>query len=296
MSRHHATVRPVPRRVRLVVLGCVLLAACAAPSPGAPNEPAAAAAELTPAPTPRPSPRGTPTARATPSPRPTPRPLQTPAPEPGTLALETLSCEGGVVLQWSPSADAGFHHYTALRSPEREIPPHYPPIAPAVDWGGTYATDRFLISAVDASIEPSDTRWNYRVMSYDADGRVLESSSVVTAQLLPVAELAPVRAEAAGRRTTRLEWGAYTGSAACFTEYRILYGSGDQPATLLATVSDQETSSLETDALLPRTTHALRVEAIRATALGSFVVGRSEVSSYTPERPTSTGALRVHRT
>ena len=213
--------------------------------------------------------------------RPTPLPLRTPVPEPGMLALQALSCDGGVVLQWTPSAEVGFHHYTALRSPEPDVPPHYPPIAPAVDWGGTFATDRFVISAVDASIVPSDTLWSYRVMSYDAEGRVLESSAVVPAQMLRVTELAPIRAEPGGGRATVLEWGAYDGPSACFTEYRILHGDGDMPGTLLATISDKRTMSLETDAL-SQTTQTLQVEAIRATALGSFVVARSEVTIFSP--------------
>lgn len=267
----------MPRRVPIVVLGYLILVACAAPGSRAPGDEASSPADLTPHPTTR----AEPTAEPTTTPHPTPFPLRTPAAEPGTLGLQALSCDGGVVLQWTASAEVDFHHYTALRSPELDVPPFYPPIAPAVDWGGTFATDRFVISAVDASIVPSDTLWRYRVMSYDAEGRVLESSAVVTAQVLPVTELAPVRAEPARGRTTVLEWGEYAGPAACFTEYRILHGSGDRPGTLLATVSDQGTTSLETDAL-PRTTQTIQVEAIRATALGSFVVARSEVTTYSP--------------
>ncbi len=222
------------------------------------------------------------TPEPSPTERPTPVPLRTPTPEPGTLALEALTCDGGVALQWSPSTDAGFHHYTALRSENRDIPPFYPPIAPAVDWGGTYATDRFVVSAVDATFEPSQPEWHYRVMSYDAEGRVLEASLVVTAQLLPIARLGPASAAPAARRSTRLEWEAYAGPAACFTEYRILYGAADPPTTLLATVSDRRTTRLETDALRAGTTYVLRVEAIRTTALGSFVVARSDPVTYTP--------------
>lgn len=264
-----------------MLLGGLVLAACIGPSAGAPNE-SRAGVESGPVRTQGPSPQETPTAEPTATVRPTPVPLQTPTPEPGTLALDALSCDGGVAFQWSPSADAGFHHYTALRSPNREIPSAYPPIAPAVDWGGTYATDRFVVSAVDASIVPSDNQWRYRVMSYDAQNGVLESSPVVTAQILPVAALGAASAEPAGRRMTRIEWDAYAGLSACFTEYRILFGTADPPTTLLATVSDQGTTSLETDALRTGTTYVLRVEAIRTTALGSFVAARSALVTYTP--------------
>jgi hypothetical protein len=265
----------VPRRVLIALLCGLVLTACG-PSSAAPNAPSAAVSptQATASPSER-------TTEPSPTERATPVPLRTPAPEPGTLTLEALTCDGGVALQWSPSADAAFHHYTALRSPNRDIPPFYPPIAPAVDWGGTYATDRFVVSAVDASVEPSDSEWNYRVMSYDADGRVIESSAVVSAQLLPVAALGPASAEREGRRGTRLDWDPYVGPSACFTEYRILYGAGDPPTTLLATVSDRRVTTLETDALRSGTTYVLRVEAIRTTALGSFVVARSERVTYT---------------
>ncbi len=268
----------MPRRVRIALLGCLLLGACISPSAGAPDESGAGSA--TPQPT-SPTPAATPTTEPTPSILPTPAAFSTPTPAPGTLALEALSCDGGVALEWSPSADPAFHHYTALRSENREIPPVYPPIAPAVDWGGTYATDRFVVSAVDATFEPSEPDWQYRVMSYDAEGRVIEASVVVTAQLLPIAPLGPASAEPVGRRTTRLEWDAYSGLSACFTEYRILYGAGDPPTTLLATVSDRRETTLDTDALRVGTTYALRVEAIRTTALGSFVVARSELVTFT---------------
>jgi hypothetical protein len=119
-------------------------------------------------------------------------------------------------------------------------------------------------------------------MSYDAEDRVIESSAVVTARLLPVAALGPAAAEPAAGRRTRIDWEAYAGPSACFTEYRILYGVSDPPTTLLATVSERRTTRLETDALRAGTTYVLRVEAIRTTALGSFVVARSDPVTYTP--------------
>ncbi len=51
--------------------------------------------------------------------------------------------------------------------------------------------------------------------------------------------------------------------------------------TVLAVVSDQSTTEHRTDALHPGTTYALQVQAVRATTLGSFVVGESQVATYT---------------
>jgi hypothetical protein len=232
--------------------------------------------------TPRPDPTPTVTPSASATPIATPSPTPSPTPDPSALALEVTSCNGGVVLHWSASTDPTFHHYTALRSPEREIAPHWPPIAPAVDWGDTYATDRFVTSGADASIIPSDTTWFYRLMAYDADGAVIGTSPVRTGQLSPVDDLGPVEAEAADDGRTRLGWEAYDGPAGCFSHYRVQYGTSGTPSTVLAIVSGRETTELLTAALHAGIGYQLRVQAMRATTLGAFVVGETEVSGYVP--------------
>jgi hypothetical protein len=209
-------------------------------------------------------------------------PTPSPTPDPSVLDLRTTSCDGGVVLEWSASTDPRFHHYTALRSPQREIETAWPPIAPAVDWGDTYATDRFVTSAADASIIPSDTRWFYRVMAYDADGAVIGASTVRDGRLDEVDDLGSMEVSTTADGETLLEWGAYGGFSRCFSSYRVMIGiGGGVPNTLLAVVSDQSTSELVTDALHPETTYAIRVQAIRTTTLESFVVGQTEVVTQT---------------
>ena len=186
------------------------------------------------------------------------------------------------MLEWSASTDPRFHHYTALRSPQREIETPWPPIAPAVDWGDTYATDRFVTSAADASIIPSDTRWFYRVMAYDADGAVIGASAVRDGRLDEVDDLGSVEVSTTAEGDTRLRWGAYGGFSRCFSSYRVMIGiGGGLPNTLLAVVSDQSTAELVTDALHPDTMYAIRVQAIRTTTLESFVVGQTEVVTHT---------------
>ena len=258
--------------VGFAMVGCVPLSASATGPLPTPNGIAASA-----------TPTGTPARsvepQATPTPTPVPEPTATP--DPSLLELQATSCDGGVLLDWSASLDPSFHHYTALRSPQREIEPFYPPIAPAVDWGDTYATDRFVTSGVDASIIPSEARWFYRVMAYDAAGAVIGASPVRSAQLHPTDDLGAVRAAPAEAGSTRLSWNAYGGFSRCFSSYRITFGLGGSPTTVLAVVSDQATAELRTDALHPGTTYTLRVQAVRATPLGSFVVGESQVATYT---------------
>lgn len=262
---------PEPLRRCLPLLAFVLIAGC--------SSLAAPSADLSPTAEPPPT---TPTALAspTPSPSPTPTTNATPIPDPTLMELEAIGCAGGVVLDWSASTHPQFHHYTALRSPNREIKPDYPPIAPAVDWGDTYATDRFVTSAVDASILPSDTRWNYRVMAYDIEGRVVSSSPVRTARLSETIDLGDLRATAGLDDVTLLEWEPYDGDAACFSSYEVVSGTTGTPTTVVRVISDPTVTSLETDALHGGITYALRVRALRVTTLGSFVVAETAIASY----------------
>lgn len=269
---------PGPGRCLLTVASAVLVlgaSACvqpvASPSSSDPRSPS---------PTSSVQPTDSPPA-ATASPTPTSDPTPSPSLDPSRLELEAISCDGGVVLEWSASTDPAFHHYTALRSPVREIEPDYPPIAPAVDWGDTYATDRFVTSAVDASIIPSETRWFYRVMAYDADGAVVGASPVRGARLGEVDGLGEVEVEEWTGDLSRLEWQPYEGFSRCFSNYRVMVGTGGVPNTLLAVVSAQATTELLTDALHPGATYVVRVQAMRATTLGSFIVAESDVADYT---------------
>lgn len=232
-----------------------------------------------------PSPRASELAPATmaPSTDPTAAPQSasaTPAPDPAVMDLVATGCPGGVVLEWTPSTHPNFHHYTALRSTEEEIPPDYPPIAPAVDWGTTYGLDRYTTSAVDGSILPSSRTWNYRVVAYDILGDVVSVSPVRSAQIGRVADLGtPELVAGSGGRTT-ISWQPFTGSAACFSAYRVMLGIGGVPNSVLTVVSEQKPGSVETDALRSGTVYQLRIDGIRSTTMGDIVVGRSETVVY----------------
>ena len=243
-----------------------------------------------------PSPTGllpTPTARPTPSARSMPSPTAAPA-TPGSspapsldaeglevIELEATGCPGGVVLEWSPAADAEFHHYTALRSVESDVASAYPPIAPAVDWGDSYATDRFVTSAVDASLIPSEAMFSYRVMAYDADDGAVAASPVRRARPAQMVDLGTLQMEEGSGGATGLKWTLFGGSPACFSSYRVLTGPADgTPSTTLTVISSQATTDLETGGLHAGEAYVVRVDAVRTTTLGSFVVARTETASY----------------
>jgi len=257
----------------LLLLGAVAGCAFQVPGDGSPAGSPSTTAIASPSLTVAASPTAEPTAAATSVP--------TPPPDRFDLDLATFSCEGGVVLEWSPSGDPDFHHYVALRSPERRIRTNYPPIAPAVDWGDSYATDRFVTSAVDASILPSETPWNYRVMAYDARGRAIGASPVRIGRLRDQVSIGPLVVEPGEDGTTRMSWTPYRGIGSCFSAYRIAFSIGGGPSTVLSVISDQETRSIESAALHSGATYQLRVQAVRTTLQGSFELGETDTVSYT---------------
>lgn len=194
--------------------------------------------------------------------------------------LEVLGCNGGVVLDWTPLAVPGFHHYTALRSPSREIATDWPPIAPAVDWGDTYITDPYVTSAVDASILPSATRWSYLVVAYDAGDRPIAATPVRSTRMEQLDSLDRLLVRAMDGGRTRLRWAAFDGFSECFSSYRVLATPSGGATSVIAVIPNQALTELETDALHAGTTYRLEVEAVRTATQGSFVVGRAAPVSY----------------
>jgi hypothetical protein len=263
----------MPERLRAGLMPIlVILAGCTLGVPLA-TEPA----EITPRASPSPTPSATAAATAAAIPSPSP----TPAPDPATMTLEAVSCNGGVLLDWSPSTHTRFHHYTALRSPDRHVSAQWPPIAPAVDWGRTYTIDRFETAAVDASIFPSDTLWYYRVIAYNVRDRPVATSPVRAARIRQPRGLGSLDIGAGEDGAIRLSWRVYGGDPRCFGAYRILAASGGAPLDTLTIVSDRTVDSVETDALTPGTTYQLQVQAVRTTTLGSFILGETDSVMFT---------------
>jgi hypothetical protein len=260
---------PERSRASLVVL-LTIVAGCAIRAPAATEPP-----ETTPRPT------ATPTMAPSPGPTPTATPLPTATPDPTLLDLEVIGCPGGVVLDWSSTANPEFHHYIALRSPNEAIARNYPPLEPAVDWGDTFTTDRFVTAAVDASILPSNWTWHYRVMAYDEGGRAIAASSVEDAQIGEQVDLGELEASTGPEGGVILRWQPFEGPERCFTAYRVLAGSAGGPLGTLTIVSDQASARLETDALHAGATYELRIQAVRTTTLGSFVLGQTESLTLT---------------
>jgi hypothetical protein len=242
--------------------------------------------------TPRPgSTEPTPDSTATPppSPRPTTKPTPratlkpTPTPGPVALALAIASCNGGIVIDWSAYSGDRFAHYGVARSTSATIPLAWPPSGAASAVSGSATADRSKSSIGD--IADGAGTFYYRAFALDASNRVLGASPVKSGMPEDVASLGELSV-APGEGGTTFGWTPLGGSAACFTTYKLVYSAEDDSPGYLtgATVAwagGDRSSGAAFLADLPSGTYWFRVQALRFTDLGKFVVGESGATAYT---------------
>jgi hypothetical protein len=238
----------------------------------------------TPAPTPTPTPAPTPAPTPKPTPKPTPVPTPTPAPEIAALSLSAVGCNGGVVLDWSTYEGlAPFNHYTVLRNTSPEIPLAYPPQGGAVDFGNTYTTNVAKSLSHDTSVDAGATVW-YRAMAFDAENRVIGASDAmsVTAKAVKPLGALSIGPDAGG---TRFTWTPYGGDGTCFTYYKLVYSADDptpnyvEGAPYLWAGSWQPETTVDVPDIAPGT-YWFRLQVIRVTDFGKFVVAETDVAQY----------------
>ena len=202
------------------------------------------------------------------------------------MSLTLSGCHGGVALEWSTVSDGTFHRYMTLRSTTSTIPAAYPPQGGAVELPWTKSKDPGTTSAADTSATPG-TAFFYRTLALDASDRVIATSSVQTATAAPVQPLGGLTALAFEPGKTKFGWTTYGGSAACFTWYKLVYSETNPSPSYpggdpyWAAIGDQATDRVVVEGLVPGTTYHVRLQAIRSTALGAFVVAESDVLTYT---------------
>jgi hypothetical protein len=224
--------------------------------------------------TPRPTARPTPT--ASPSPSPSPTPTSTPS-----LGLSLTSCPGGVVLNWSKFSGTGFARYVTLRSAtDPNIPAAY---NASMVLAGSSTSSVGKTSAADPGNDSGGTFF-YRTLALGPGNTVLTASPVEAGSGFSPADLGP--ASVGGPVVV---WSLYN-QPACFSEYRVLYSTSPDPNLNNALGSTIIGSRLETNTAVPDAsgfgsgdTIYFRIQVLRITALGQFVVGQTSGSapSYT---------------
>lgn len=251
------------------------------PGPTRSPDPTDVAPAPTDAPTDAPPPTPSPTPKATP--RPTPRP--TPAPTLGTMGLVALACPGGVTLDWTVPEMAGITHIQVVRGTSGEVPIAYPPGPGVVAIDGGYTSDLSRTSGYDPR-ESAGSAW-YRAVAYSAQNKPLAASDVRAVTGLGPASLGSLGIAGSTPGELSFSWTSLGAAADCFTYYKIVKSADDPTpsyltgATAIAAIGDQAASGATVAGLPSGSTYYFRVEAIRATSLGKFVVGASTVLQAT---------------
>ncbi len=250
-----------------------------ATDPAAPPAPDPTPA-TTPAATPRPTPRPTP--KTEPTPRPTPKPEPTPTPAPA-LAFSATACPGGVVLDWAAFSGDGFARYLVLKSTSATIPAAYPPQAGAGVVDGSVTTD---VATTDADQPTPDGggRVSYRALVLGTGDTVLVASAIRSVLTSGIGAMGGLEIGPAGT-ATGFGWAPITAPEACFTTYELVWSATSlQPSDLgdhdgALAIAGEATSTLSTEAI-PAGTYRFRIQAIRITGLGRFVVAQTDVAEH----------------
>lgn len=201
------------------------------------------------------------------------------------MELGLAGCNGGILIGWSPISDPRFAKYRTLRSTSPEIPVAYPPTGGAVEVGSAKAASIGADSGFDASVPPGVTFY-YRTLALDAAGAIIATSGAGSSAAQAVHAMGPmlVAPDAGG---TRFSWAPYPGSGGCFTYYKLAYTlDGSPPSYLegdayLAAIEPQSAATFATADLVSGQTYTFRLQAIRATDTGSFLVAQTDTVSYT---------------
>jgi hypothetical protein len=244
----------------------------------APTEVPVVTAPPTPAPTPAPTPK------PTPEPTPTPPPTPTPAPTFGTLALNAQACPGGVLLGWSAPDVAGVSRITVLRGTSAEIPTGWPPAAGVTKVGSATTSDLGTTDGFD-STELGGSAW-YRAVAYSGDNVALAASASTGLTTIGIADLGGLGIVDGdgGSGDLSFTWSPFGGDGGCFSYYKLVASVLDETPSYLEgadfaiPIGEQAAAGTTvTEGLSSGETYNFRLQTIRVTSLGKFVVAQTAV-------------------
>ena len=161
----------------------------------------------------------------------------------------------------------------------------YPPQGGAAEVGTAKSATMSAGSGFDSSDTPGLTSY-YRTIALNGSGAVIATSGVGSASTQAVGGLGPlvVTPDAGG---TRFSWTPFTGAGTCFTYYKLAYTLDGSPPSylegdpyLLASGDQFQATHVSAD-LVSGQTYTLRLQVIRGTDTGAFLVAQSDVASYT---------------
>jgi hypothetical protein len=245
-----------------------------------PIEPSATPS-ATPARTPEPTP--TPTRTPTPTPTRTPEPTgkPTPTPPPATIGLSAFACDGGVLLDWSSFSGDGFVRSVVLRSGSESIPVAWPAAGGAVAIETATTTNPTISDGFHLTPDGASTVY-YRALVVGAANHVLAASPVRSATTHPMEPLGGFTVTP-GTGNATFGWTAFGGPADCVTAYELVWSTDSSSPSYLgdhAGAAPLTGPGASSDAF-GSGTFFFRVQAIRTTSLGSFIVAQTGVTQAT---------------
>jgi hypothetical protein len=182
---------------------------------------------------------------------------------------------------------AGVNRITVLRGATTEIPATWPP-AVGVSKVGSASTTNLAASDGFDPTEGSSSAW-YRAVAYTGEDVAVAASPAKGVTTLGVGDLGPldlVDGEA-GSGDLTFAWSPFEGSGDCFSYYKLVASIDDStPSYLEGTdfavpIGEQGAiGTTVTDGLTSGQTYYFRLQAVRVTSLGKFIVAQSAVSQH----------------
>jgi hypothetical protein len=200
------------------------------------------------------------------------------------MNLTAFACPGGVVLDWSVPEMAGVNRITVLRGATAEIPTTWPPSDGVTKVIGASTTDLASSDGSDAT-EGSSSAW-YRAVAYTGENVAVAASAAKGVTTVGVGDLGALGVSSAATEIT-FSWSPFAGSGDCFSYYKLVASRDDMtPSYLegsqyLAAIGEQPAGGVvvPTEGLASGTWY-VRLQAIRSTSLGKFVVAETTVNQF----------------
>jgi hypothetical protein len=203
------------------------------------------------------------------------------------MALSAQACPGGVLLGWSAPDVAGVSRITVLRGASAEIPTGWPPQNGVTKVGSATTADLGVTDGSDPT-EAGGSAW-YRAVAYNAENVALAASASTGVTTIGIADLGGlgIGDGAGGSGDLTFTWSPFGGDGGCFSYYKLVASVlDDTPSYLEGTdfaipIGEQTAAgTIVTDGLTSGQTYYFRLQAIRVTSLGKFVVAQTAVIQH----------------
>ncbi len=189
-----------------------------------------------------------------------------------------------MVLDWSTYGGDGFARSVMLRSASATIPAAWPQGDGAVQVESASTTNPAKTDGAHVTPDGSGTVF-YRALVLGSANQVLAKSPVRSASTHGIEPLGAL-AVTPGSGSATFGWNAFGGPGDCFTTYKLVWSADSSEPSYTgahdgAVAIAGQTTTGATSGAFGSGTFFFRVQAIRATSLGAFVVAQTDATQQT---------------